>query len=101
MERISYKNFHKVQIGSYLIQKNIKNITDFSFDSMGNIKSYGLNKSELEELIDTGNPFIVLGCPDCNRIYYETIPGERFYTYPRQPNESEIVQIKNEIMEQV
>lgn len=97
LERLPYKNYHRMQIGSYLIQNGIKTINDFSFDEDKNIIQYGLSCFELDKLIDTGIPFRLSGCPDCNRIYYDTKPGERFYSYPRKLNNDEIDLIKKEM----
>ncbi len=96
-ERISYQDFHKIQLGSYIIQQKFKRFEDFQFNNQGEILSYGMAESDLHDLIESGMPFRNKGCPGCNRIYYETNSGERFYTYPREPLPEEISLIKKEI----
>lgn len=83
-KRVNHSYFHKVQLGSYLIKNNIVPFNRMKFSSDGTITGYGLEKDRLDEIILSGKPFRNAGCPGCNRIYYETNPGERMYSYPRE-----------------
>lgn len=99
-ERCTYASFHAIQLGSYLIQHKINRLNDFEFDADGNIKNFGLPESELKKIIQSGSPFRNRGgCPGCNRVYYETNPGERFYSYPRNLLPEELELIEQEILE--
>jgi biotin synthase len=92
--RSSHVNFHLIQLGSYLIQKKIRRIDDFSFDTDGHLQDFGIHGDELLNIIRSGAPFKNRGgCPGCNRVYYETNPGERFYSFPRDiaPDELDII----------
>jgi len=97
-KRISYKDFHKVQMGSFLIQSDLSRSEDFAFDKNGQIMHYGITENELSDLVESGIPFRNKGCPGCNRIYYDTNPNERFYTYPRALTVGEISRIKADIL---
>jgi biotin synthase len=95
-DRISYGDYHRIQLGSYLIQNGIRQFDDFSFAEDGHIIDYGIEESKLRELVLSGIPFMNSGCPGCNRIFFETRPGERFYSYPRKPTAAEITCIAGE-----
>jgi lipoyl synthase len=93
-ERVSYDDFHRIQMGSYLIQNGICRLDDFVFDQDGFVVEFGPDELSLKELIRSGIPFMNRGCPRCNRVFYETLPGERFYSYPRNPTPNEISYIE-------
>lgn len=96
--RSTYKYFHQVQLGSFLIRKGIVAVDGITFDSAGNITDYGIDEKQLIDFIESGIPFRNAGCPDCNRVYYETNPGERSYSYPRPLSKNETETIKQEIL---
>lgn len=97
--RSSHSNFHIIQLGSYLIQNHIRRIEEMTFDSNGAVVGFAMEEDELKGIIRSGAPFKNRGgCPGCNRIYYETDPGERFYTYPRDLNADEIKMIQDELL---
>lgn len=97
-QRVSYGYFHKIQLGSYLIKKNITTFDRIEYDAKGNIVSFNIPEEELSEIIEQGWPFRNAGCPGCNRVYYETNPGERQYSYPRALFDHEIEIIKNKLL---
>jgi lipoyl synthase len=97
-DRISYGDYHRIQLGSYLIQNGRCEFDDFSFDANGRIVDYGIKEGELRELILSGIPFMNRGCPGCNRVFFDNLPGERFYSYPRKPTAAEIACIAGEIL---
>lgn len=96
--RIQHKDFHKIQLGKYLISNKIIKMTDMHFSSSGDIVGYGIDMDELMEIIDKGIAFMNMGCSGCNRVFYETDPGQRHYSYPRNLYPDEIDIIKNEII---
>jgi len=95
-DRVSYCDFHHIQLGSYLIKNGIREFDDFSFAEDGRIIDYGIEESKLRELVLSGIPFMNRGCPGCNRIFFDNLPGERFYSYPRKPTAAEIACIAGE-----
>jgi biotin synthase len=97
-QRSSYVNYHLIQLGSYLIQNKIRRLEDFTFDATGTIQDFGIHGDQLLDIIHSGAPFKNRGgCPGCNRIYYETNPGERFYSFPRDLEPDEVAAIEKEI----
>jgi biotin synthase len=101
-KRSSYPNFHLIQLGSYLIQNKMRRVEDFTFDEAGAIQHFGIHGEKLLEIIRSGAPFKNRGgCPGCNRIYYETQPGERFYSFPREVNPEELDRIEKEILAEI
>jgi biotin synthase-related radical SAM superfamily protein len=98
-QRVSHGYYHQVQLGSYLIKNNRVQAGQMKFDSGGMITDYGIQAEELNHIIDSGLPFKNAGCPGCNRVFYETNPKERPYSYPRNLLPSETAQIKQEILE--
>lgn len=97
-DRVTHAYYHQVQLGSYLIKNGISCFSQMVFNTSGNIVDYGIDEQKLTEIVKSGLPFKNSGCPDCNRVYYETNPGERFYSYPRDLYESEIQVIAREII---
>jgi biotin synthase len=69
------------------------------FDEDERLIDYGVSESLLQQVVETGSPFLTSGCPGCNRPYYNERPGGPLYNYPRQPLPEEIRKIK-EIREQ-
>jgi biotin synthase-related radical SAM superfamily protein len=98
LQRASHKQFHQIQLASYLIKNDLIDVEDMEFNDKGEIISYGLEQEKLIECIQSGTPFRNAGCSGCNRVYYETNPGERMYSYPRPLLESEIETIQGEIL---
>jgi len=96
-DRISYGDYHRIQLGSYLIQNDRCKFDDFIFGADGRIVGYGIEESKLRELILSGIPFMNRGCPGCNRVFVDNLPGERFYSYPRKPTAAEIACIAGEL----
>lgn len=96
--RVTHAYYHQVQLGTHLIKSGTIDITNMSFDELGNIVDYGIPYQTLQDLIWSGFPFKNTGCPGCNRVFYETNPGERFYSYPRDLYDDEKNQIAQELL---
>lgn len=98
-EQVSHAKFHKIQLGASLIRRGERRVEDFEFDQDGALVDFGLPYDRLREIVATGSPFRNRGCPGCNRIYYETDPGERFYSFPRPLSQEEIAMIESETLQ--
>ena len=68
-----------------------------SFDDDGCLIGFGISERQLQEVIETGEPFVTSGCPGCNRPYYNEKPGGPIYNYPRQPLPDEIAELERQI----
>lgn len=97
-KRIEHKYFHQIQLAKYLITDGSAEIREMKFDETGNIVNYGVDEKIRTEAVMSGLPFQLTGCPGCNRVFYETNPGERFYSYPRSLYKDEIDLIAQELL---
>lgn len=99
-EPVAYWDFHRVQLGRYLMLTRRARFEDMTFDSSGEVTGYGIDGEALNDLIESGQPFRNGGgCPDCNRIYYETDVDQRYYNYPREPRAEEMERIKLDLQD--
>jgi biotin synthase len=57
----------------------------------------GVNERILSKIVETGEPFLTSGCPECNRPYYNERPGGTMYNYPTKLTQRQVVQVKNEL----
>ncbi|MEM2444787.1 MAG: radical SAM protein [Sulfolobales archaeon] len=90
--------YRRVQLARYLINTNLSRYEWMKFNNSGQIVDYGIPENALEEVIDTGLPFITSGCPGCNRPYANERPSERPRNYPYIPRGKEVELIKKELM---
>jgi len=82
-------NFRKIQLGRYLLIRDIKNLNDFTFNNIGDLVKFNLNKRDLWNLIDNSDAFLTSGCSGCNRPYYTSRPSGPIYNYPRSLSSNE------------
>ncbi len=94
-EQPSIQDYRKVQLMTYLIKCGHKK-EDFEFI---NRELKGINNIKLEENDDIkrGIPFLVSGCTDCNRPYYNERPGGTIYNYSRQLTDKECLKAISEL----
>jgi biotin synthase len=88
-ERPNIDIFRKLQLGRFLIIIKNKDLSDFVFNSKGEIIKFNINKRELKEIVDDGEAFSTSGCPGCNRPFYTSKPSGSIYNYPIKPNQGE------------
>jgi biotin synthase len=87
------QQYRCVQLARHLIFRGITRYEDMSFDGKGCITHFGVGKQILLQIIQTGEPFLTSGCPDCNRPYYNEKPSGPIYNYPRPLAKEEITKI--------
>jgi len=90
----SVATYRRVQLAHYLIVHGKARCENMKFDEDEQLIDYGVSESLLQQLVETGSPFLTSGCPGCNRPYYNERPGGSMYNYPRQPLPEEIRKIK-------
>ncbi|RLI21327.1 radical SAM protein [Candidatus Bathyarchaeota archaeon] len=88
-------SYRRIQLGHYLITRKISKFENFKFDKEGKIIDFGVRYELLEDFIESGEPFLTSGCPNCNRPYYNEKPGGPLYNYPRPLTKAEVKEIKN------
>jgi biotin synthase len=81
--------YRRVQIGHYLLNRNIAAFNDFLFNDEKLI-SCGLTENNLKKSLADGWAFRTSGCPDCNRPYYNEHPGGELYNYHYPPGKEAI-----------
>ena len=75
--------YRRLQIVRHLLLKDKLSINDIKFDR-GRIVSIGDSIDHIES-----DAFRTQGCPDCNRPYYNEVPGHTIYNYPYElPDEN-------------
>lgn len=92
----SLATYRRVQLAHYLIVHGKTRCENMKFDEDERLINYGVPKSLLQQVVETGSPFLTSGCPGCNRPYYNERPGGPLYNYPRQPLPEEIREIKEQ-----
>ena len=91
----SIESYRRIQLGHYLITREISRFEDFMFNRMEKIVDFGVESKLLRNVIESGEPFLTSGCPNCNRPYYNERPGGPLYNYPRPLRKDEVEKIKS------
>ncbi|MFQ6074254.1 MAG: radical SAM protein [Candidatus Bathyarchaeia archaeon] len=93
----SVTTYRRVQLARYLIVHGKTRFENMKFDEDERLVDYGVSKSLLRHVVETGAPFLTSGCPGCNRPYYNERPGGPLYNYPRRPLPEEIRKIRGQL----
>ncbi|MHA1409789.1 MAG: radical SAM protein [Candidatus Odinarchaeia archaeon] len=83
------EQYRHIQIARYLINNKISRIEDMKFDSNGVLKAINISKKKLDEIIESGLPFMTSG-------FANERPSEVLRNYPFIPNKSDIKLIKKQ-----
>ena len=89
--------YRRVQLARYLIVNGLARIEDISHDADGRITDFGISKTSLVTIVESGEPFLTSGCADCNRPFYNEKPSGPIYNYPRPIRQNEIAKIKQQL----
>lgn len=81
--------YRRIQVARHLIFQGIARFGDMNFDKKGGVNAFGVDKEALRKTIQTGEPFLTTGCPNCNRPYYNEKPSGPMYNYPRPLTDKE------------
>jgi len=96
-------HYRRVQIARYLIDSDLARLEDFAFDHGGRIGSFGLSRSDLDVIIETGEPFQTSGCIGadgvvaCNRPFANSRPGPNLRNYPFPPTGDDMKRIRSQV----
>jgi len=90
--------YRRVQLARHLISHGIVRYEDVRFDGKDRINDFGVDKEGLMRIVQTGEPFLTSGCPNCNRPYYNEKPSGPIYNYPRPLKKKETGQILQELV---
>ena len=90
--------YRRVQLARYLIFHGIARYEDMRFDKKDCISDFSVDKEGLMRIVQTGEPFLTSGCPNCNRPYYNEKPSGPIYNHPRPLTKKETGQILQELV---
>jgi len=93
-------SYRRVQLARYLVVNGVARYRDMCFDAYGKITDFGMEKTKLERIVETGKPFLTSGCPDCNRPFYNEKPSGPIYNYPQNVRRKEILAVKQQLSEE-
>jgi biotin synthase len=82
------ESYRRIQVALSLVTRNLAHFDSMSFDEEGNITNFG--EIDLYETLKNGEAFRTIGCPGCNRPFYNERPMGPFYNYPRPLNKEEV-----------
>lgn len=97
--------YRRCQLARYLIDNDLVEAEEFSFNERGQIVSFGLPKEKLDVIIGLGSPFVTSGCPDetgrtvCTRPYGDCAPGDDIRSFPFHPSEEDIALIRTQLLD--
>jgi biotin synthase len=89
--------YRRVQLARYLIVNGKVRAEDMRFDNESRLVDFGVCKSLLISVVESGLPFLTSGCSDCNRPFYNEKPSGPLYNYPRSIRSVEMKMIKREL----
>ncbi|MBC7120394.1 MAG: radical SAM protein [Candidatus Methanosuratus sp.] len=78
--------YRRIQVARHLIVKAGMKASDFEYSQDGRITWFGCPDETLDEVLRRGEPFMVRGCPGCNRPYFNEKASGPFYNYPFRPD---------------
>jgi biotin synthase len=91
------QQYRRVQIARYLIFYGLSRFENMIFDGEDRIVSFGVDVKTLKRIVQSGEPFLTSGCPDCNRPYYNEKPSGPIYNYPRLLSMEELQKVVEEL----
>lgn len=95
--------YRRIQVARYLIDTRLGDARRFAFGKDGHIVDFGTADSELDRIIDSGEPFRTSGCEGydgqvaCNRPYANSRPGPGMRNYPFPPERDDIIRIRSQM----
>jgi len=91
------QRYRQIQIARHLILHGIARCEDMNFDDDSCLNDFGVDKQPLLQIVQTGEPFLTSGCPDCNRPYYNEKPSGPIFNYPRKLTQKELSEIQRQL----
>ncbi len=95
--------YRRIQLARYLIDQDISREDRFCYSLDGKIDSYGISNTLLEEIIESGEPFMTSGCKGrdgqvaCNRPFANSRPGPYIRNFPFPPSHEDISMIRSQL----
>ena len=95
--RPEIESYRRVQLARHLIINRATRCENLRFDVSGGLQDFDVNNETLKSLVESGQPFLTSGCPNCNRPFYNERPSGPLYNYPRGITSEEITVIKRQL----
>lgn len=98
-------SYRRIQLARWLVDNDKSRILEMEFDSLGQVRGFGVPDADLEQAIACGTPFETSGCPGpngkvaCNRPYGNEKPGPGIRNFPFPPDEEDIARVRRELKE--
>jgi biotin synthase-related radical SAM superfamily protein len=93
----SVQKYRQIQLARHLILHGLTKSEAMRFDEKGCLTDWGVEKHVLGQIIQTGEPFLTSGCPDCNRPYYNEKPSGPIYNHPKRLTDVELCEARKEL----
>ena len=93
--------YRRIQLLRYLIVNGLTRVENMDFNENGEIVDFGIPLMKIHEIIQTGNPFLTSGCPNCNRPFYNERTLGPIYNFPRPLTKEEKIKIENALIESI
>lgn len=94
--------FRRIQLARFLIDYSIVSADELEFDEYQRLTGFGLDSVELDEIVDSGDPFRTSGCPGdgrhsaCNRPFGDG-PASDIRSYPFELGRDDIAQVRRQM----
>ncbi|MCK4498066.1 radical SAM protein [Candidatus Bathyarchaeota archaeon] len=92
------EKYRRIQLARHLIVKEQVDFSEICFDDAGRVTDFSVSSKLLDRTIESGEPFMTSGCPNCNRPFYNEKPSGPIYNYPVKPAPHEINEIRRQIL---
>lgn len=94
--------FRRIQLARFLIDYEIVKGSEMAFDHQGRVISFGVERSTVETVVASGEPFMTSGCPGasmscaCNRPYGDGPPGD-IRSFPFTLDAGDVMTVRKEL----
>ena len=96
--------WRRVQLGRFILDYADGAVADMRFNDAGQIVDFGMDRQELEALIDSGKPFQTSGCPGksdeevsaCNRPYGDSSPAD-IRSFPFALDDKDVAYVRRQM----
>ena len=95
--------YRRIQLAHYLIDNQIQRADRFNYHGLGQIHDHGLPFSEVDTIINSGEPFRTTGCSGtnglvaCNRPFGNSRPGPNIRNFPFPLNREDLNRVRKQM----
>ena len=95
--------YRRIQLARYLIDGRRSRADEFQYNEKGRIVDFGVLPRDLDDVIDSGEPFRTSGCEGydgqvaCNRPFANSRPGPFMRNYPFPPTREDVLRVREQL----